>query len=341
MGSYAPAPTRDSLELGSLASSSEHSGSIRSSLSSNRLSFDSDNGHVDLDGRPSRHRSYSVSSAFDFNTHLVPLTPSAPGAGTSRYINVGGSSDMGGGALEKQKSLTFVNSLALLLGLQIGSGIFSSPSQVNNHAGSPGAALIVWFVAGVLAWTGAASYAELGGAIPLNGGAQAYLRYCFGEGVSFGFAWTAVMVLKPGSAAIIAIIFGEYVLRVFFPSGTANMWVVKGIALVALMVVTGINAISTRLTMRLSDLFMYGKILALLLITVFGIVVAATGLNMDGTGASKDWKEKNWFTPAEGRGGVELGEWAIALYAGLWAFDGWDNVSYPQHYCSLVITELY
>ncbi|RPA72152.1 amino acid transporter [Ascobolus immersus RN42] len=323
MGSYAPAPTRDSLELGSLASSSS-AGSPRSSLSSNRLSFDSSAGHDPE--RPGRHRSYSVSSAFDFNTHLVPLTPSAPGAGNNRYASMGGSSD--NGSLERQKSLTFINSLALLLGLQIGSGIFSSPSQVNNHAGSPGAALLIWFVAGILAWTGAASYAELGGAIPLNGGAQAYLRYCFGEGVSFSFAWTAVMVLKPGSAAIIAIIFGEYVLRVFSPSGGANMWLVKGIALIALMVVTGINAVSTKLTMRLSDLFMYGKILALLLITVLGIVVAATGLNLDGTGASRDWRERNWFTPAEGRGGWEMGEWAIALYAGLWAFDGWDNVNY-------------
>ena len=99
------------------------------------------------------------------------------------------------------------------MGLIIGSGIFSSPAQVNINAGSYGASLVVWTVAGILAWTGAASYAELGGAIPLNGGAQIYLSKIFGEWAGFLFTWCAVFVLKPGSAAIIAIIGGEYVVR--------------------------------------------------------------------------------------------------------------------------------
>src|SRR5437762_2361289 len=83
------------------------------------------------------------------------------------------------------------------------SRMFSSPSQVNVNVGSPGASLIVWAIAGVLAWTGAASYAELGGAIPLNGGAQVYLSKIMGELSGFLFTWVAVLVLKPGSAAII------------------------------------------------------------------------------------------------------------------------------------------
>lgn len=41
----------------------------------------------------------------------------------------------------------------------------------NTH--SVGASLVVWVVAGLLAWTGASSFAELGTAIPLNGGPQA------------------------------------------------------------------------------------------------------------------------------------------------------------------------
>jgi amino acid transporter len=34
---------------------------------------------------------------------------------------------------------------------------------------SPGAALMVWFVGGVLAWTGASTMAELGTAVPGEG----------------------------------------------------------------------------------------------------------------------------------------------------------------------------
>ncbi|KAF8475822.1 amino acid permease-domain-containing protein [Kalaharituber pfeilii] len=368
--------SRDSFELASLASSSSRSSlassSSRSGISSSRrLSLSSEHGETsnlnagDEDNdRPvgGRHyRSYSVSSAFDFNSHLIPLSTSASG-GATPYAPLpssitggrrgGGATQAGSGStLERRKTLTFTNSLSLLLSLQIGSGIFSSPSQVNNHAGSPGMALIVWALAGLLAWTGAASYAELGGAIPLNGGAQAYLRYTFGEGAAFVFAWTAVAVLKPGSAAIIAIIFGEYANRVVFGSRGeeagegVSEWGNKLAALSGLVVVTLMNGVSTRLTARMSDLFMVLKVGALVAITVIGIVVAATGWNGDGRGASTEWKERNWFAPVnapvnvtrnDGRngaraghvGGLQLGEIALALYAGLWAFDGWDNVNY-------------
>jgi amino acid transporter len=322
---------RDSLELGSLADSdSIHSrrSSISSSAgisSSRRLSLSSDTESV----RPRSNRSYSVSSAFDFNTYLVPLSSSA-----EQRQHATSSS---GGGLERQKTLTFLNGLSLLIGLQIGSGIFSSPAQVNNHVPSPGLSLVVWAVAGLLAWTGAASYAELGGAIPLNGGSGVYLRHCFGELAGFLFSWTAVIVLKPGSAAIIAIISGEYINRVLFGSFAEDApWANKAAAVVCFLVVTALNIISTKLVIRFSDGLMVLKVVTLLAITVIGIVVAVTGFNGDGNGANTDWKDHGWFEArpggvgergASGIGG--LGEYAIALYAGLWAFDGWDNVHPP------------
>jgi hypothetical protein len=81
--------------------------------------------------------------------------------------------------------------------MQVGSGIFSSPGVVVAEVGSVGASLVIWVVSGLLAWTGArwvrvrvllqlkwnqpdesySSFAELGCAIPLSGGAQAYLAY--------------------------------------------------------------------------------------------------------------------------------------------------------------------
>ena len=240
-----------------------------------------------------------------------------------------------------------MNALALMLSVQIGSGIFSAPSQVNNHAGSPGVSLVIWLVAGLLSWTGAASFAELGGAIPLNGGAQAYLRYTYGEGLAFVFCWTVLTVLKPGGAAIVAIIFGEYFNPVIFGGeDVVGVWGTKMTAIVALLVVTALNGVSTKLTAQLTNLFMILKVGSLLAITVIGIVIAATGWNGDGTEPSTEWKDRNWFAPRTTGGGgngtasenghgdnnvlgsIELGGVALALYAGLWAFDGWDNVNW-------------
>ncbi|KAL0943713.1 amino acid transporter [Colletotrichum truncatum] len=335
---------RDSLELASLASSSRP-GSVISDLpssrpsysSSRKLSFEAEDpldaaNPAASSGRPNRHdRSYSVSSGFDFAANLFPLSSTA-GAGAGGYAPIGAPTStaiqnggVGGGSLEKHKTLTYLNGLSLIIGLIIGSGIFSSPSQVSSKVGSPGAALIVWVVAGVLAWTGAASYAELGGAIPLNGGAQVYLAKILGEMAGFLFTWVAVLVLKPGSAAIISIIMGEYLVRAAIGAEAENLnpWVNKAVAMVGLIVVTLMNCVSTKLGTKVNDWLMFLKFIVLLGVTVTGIVVAITGKTVTGK-ASLEWKSHEWFSDTS----TDLSNWAVALYAGLWAYDGWDNTNY-------------
>lgn len=337
-GAFQPLPGRDSLELASLADSDHDdlptsASSSRSGISSSRrLSLE----HEDpLDNaNPAnrqrlRDRSYSVSSAFDFTPALFPLSSTAGGGYTAlgNPSSVSLSLERRGNLqnLEKNKTLTYLNGLSLVVGLIIGSGIFSSPAQVNSHAGSPGASLIVWAISGLLAWTGASSYAELGGAIPLNGGAQVYLAKIFGEVVGFLFTWSGILVLKPGSTAIIAIIFGEYIVRAAIGAEVEdiNPWITKAPAVGALILVTFLNCVSTRFAARLGDLFMFFKFVALIAVTIIGIIVATTGLSFNGP-ANTDWRTHHWF---EGTS-KSVSDWAVALYAGLWAFDGWDNTNY-------------
>ncbi|ORY71723.1 amino acid transporter-like protein [Pseudomassariella vexata] len=335
------ANARDSLELASLASSDNgpdtcsESDSRPSISSSRKLSLEQDDPLDDNNpaARPGlsargHSRTYSTASTFDFAANLFPLSSStgngyAPlGAPTSTAHQNGG---LGGTSLEKHKTLTYLNGLSLIIGLIIGSGIFSSPSQVNANVGSPGASLVVWVIAGILAWTGAASYAELGGAIPLNGGSQAYLSKILGELAGFLFTWVAVLVLKPGSAAIVAIIMGEYLTRATIgaEAETVSPWVNKGMALVGLFLVTFMNALSTRLGTRVNNMLMFLKFIALIAVTTIGVVVAFTGFTFSGE-ANTDWKNHDWF---EGTS-TDLSQWAVALYAGLWAYDGWDNTNY-------------
>ena len=168
-------------------------------------------------------------------------------------------------------------------------------------------------------------YAELGGAIPLNGGAQIYLAKIFGELAGFLFTWTAILVLKPGSAAIIAIIFGEYIIRaaIGVEVEEINPWINKAPAFIALAVVTFLNCISTRFAARIGDLFMFFKFVALAAVGVIGIIVATTGLSFKDA-ANTDWRTQGWFVGTTDN----ISSWAVALYAGLWAFDGWDNTNY-------------
>ncbi|EPS37577.1 hypothetical protein H072_8712 [Dactylellina haptotyla CBS 200.50] len=350
MASYTNVPLsgedRDSLELASLASSSHSRASLssdsRSLSSSRRLSAelathddpltleidDSETYAVGGGSRPLRQRSYSVGSTFDFNAHLFPLSASA---NDPLYLSLDPTTTRGPSFqnLEKQKSITYFNGLSLVVGLQIGSGIFSSPAQVNSSAGSPGAALLIWLLSGILAWTGASSYIELGGAIPLSGGAQAYLQHIFGDLPAFLFAWVAIMVMRPGSSAIISIIAGEYLGSVFWgalaeDSDPPPQVAVKALALLCLWGITILNCLSTKAGTRAGDVFLMIKLVSLIAITVIGIVVAVTGFSVKDGGPSNEWKTGNWFKGSS----RDPGAYAVALYAGLWAFDGWDNVNY-------------
>lgn len=183
-----------------------------------------------------------------------------------------------------------------------------------------GTSLIVWTVAGLLAWTGASSYAELGTAIPLNGSSQAYLNHIFGSLPSFLFAWTGVTILKPGSAAIIAIVFGQYFARSLGVAALDSYWGHKMFAILGLCGVTAINCFSTKLGARTSNVFLILKVVLLTALPIIGVV----GLVHPKSDEKVALTSSGLFEGAS----TNLGNYAIALYAGLWAYDGWDNVNY-------------
>lgn len=67
------------------------------------------------------------------------------------------------------RNLGALDAFAIVISIVIGSGVFTSPGSIDTNVPSPGAALLVWLVGGILAWTGAATMAELGTAIPGEG----------------------------------------------------------------------------------------------------------------------------------------------------------------------------
>ncbi|KAF1360731.1 amino acid transporter [Lizonia empirigonia] len=238
------------------------------------------------------------------------------------------------------KQLTTRHAFAILVTLQIGSGIFASPAQVDSNVPSPGAALLVWALGGLLSWAGAASFAELGAALPLNGGMQEYLRHVYGDTAAFLMAWIYIMAVKPSSMAIQSIVIAESIGSVSSSEPLAG-WLLKLIAAVAFVSMVLLNSINTKFTLRLSESFTVFKISTVGLIVLGGLVaVIAHLVNPDSSlSGSSDWYSKNWFdtrpTISEGQTinwdsistWERYGHYCAAIYGGLWAYDGWDNAN--------------
>lgn len=248
------------------------------------------------------------------------------------------------------KQLTTRHAFAVLVTLQIGSGIFASPAQVDSNVPSPGAALLVWVLGGLLSWAGAASFAELGAALPLNGGMQEYLRHVYGDTAAFLMAWIYIMAVKPSSMAIQSIVIAESVGSVSSSEPLAG-WLLKLIAAVAFVSMVLLNSINTKFTLRLSESFTVFKISTVFLIVLGGFVaVIAHLINPHSSlSGSSDWYSKNWFetrpTVSEGHTinwdsistWERYGHYCAAIYGGLWAYDGWDNVSIPPSLAGEVV----
>lgn len=67
------------------------------------------------------------------------------------------------------RNLGTLDAFAIIVSIVIGSGVFTSPGSIDTNVPSPGIALAVWLIGGILAWTGASTMAELGTAIPGEG----------------------------------------------------------------------------------------------------------------------------------------------------------------------------
>ncbi|KAJ0354016.1 hypothetical protein COL154_000144 [Colletotrichum chrysophilum] len=176
------------------------------------------------------------------------------------------------------RKLTLVNGLAIVISLQIGSGIFSVPSQISQFVSAPGYGLLAWLFGGLLVWTGAASFIELGLRIPNNGGIQEYLRACYGEFAGFLFTWVWCTIIKPAANSMIATIFADYLTEAFVPDNQPpEPWLSKVVAAGCIVTMTLVNCLGATAGAKAANLFLFLKMAALATIIILGCGVWAFG----------------------------------------------------------------
>ncbi|KFZ12402.1 hypothetical protein V502_07095 [Pseudogymnoascus sp. VKM F-4520 (FW-2644)] len=239
------------------------------------------------------------------------------------------------------RNLGALEAFAIVISIVIGSGVFTSTGSIDANVSSPGVALAVWLVGGVLAWTGASTLAELGTAIPGEGGVQPYLQRVFGDVVGFLAAWTWVVVVMPATLAILSIVFVESIFSAAGVTDQAGRWEHKLLSVLVLGAINGANSISTTASTRLNNFFVVTKFVSIAGIVVAGAVVVVLGTaDPEKDVGGGDWATKPWFkfrdSIAPDGSTIDWGElstWqtlgyeSTALYGALWAYSGWDKAT--------------
>jgi L-type amino acid transporter 9 len=171
---------------------------------------------------------------------------------------------------------------------------------------------------------------------------QPYLQHIFGDVFGFLAAWTWIVAVMPATLAILSIVFIESIFSAQGITDRAGRIEHKLLSIGVLVAICGANSISTKASTRLNNFFVVTKFASILGVVVAGIVVVILGAsdpNRDVGG--RDWLSKPWFgfrdsTASDGSttdwgtlGAWEmLGHYSAALYGALWAYSGWDKVSY-------------
>ena len=153
--------------------------------------------------------------------------------------------------------------------------------------------------------------------IPLSGAEYVYIGKAFGSFPAFLFSWTGILISRPGSIAIIITTCGDYCMTLFF-NEWKNTWVSKSIALVLLWILTFANAASTSISKHFQNVTTVLKMAALIAIGVLSLVLYNTG-----RGIHENLAPEQVFKGSS----LEPGNYALAAFSALWAYDGWNNLN--------------
>jgi APA family basic amino acid/polyamine antiporter len=214
------------------------------------------------------------------------------------------------------RTLGLWSSIALVVGITIGSGIFRSPAGIARQAPSAPAMLGLWVTGGVITLCGALSLAEIAAALPRTGGIYAYLREAWGPRFAFLFGWAELILIRASALGGIAIVFGEYLLRSLGIDPSQHVLMARGLSAAAIAFAAGANIRGANVGALIVGVATWAKFGALSL-----LVIAAFALG-GARGASLDHLTAASGTP------LVLGSMGLALVSVLWAYDGWADLSF-------------
>lgn len=240
----------------------------------------------------------------------------------------------GEGGVGLRRDLSTFSLTMLILSAIIGSGIFFLPAAMLDQAGAPWPVMAAWILGALVALCGGLAFAELGAALPREGGQYAFLRDSLGHGWAFLFAWSCFAVVQTGTIAAVAVaLAGAVDYAVGLPGSTPCLgtgtpdacdglvlpkWGTGFLAVGIVVLLTYVNQLGVKRGARVTDVASVAKTVALLAIAVAAFALGGRGAGnfTGGNGLGSSW------------GAVTLGGFGLALANSLFAYDGFSQATF-------------
>lgn len=233
-------------------------------------------------------------------------------------------------AQKTKRAIGPIAGVAIVAGSMLGVGIFLVPAEVAQEIHSLKLFLGLWVFGGLIAFSGAVAYAELGTMFPEAGGDYVYLRETFGASASFAAGWLLFAGVFAGSIATMSVAVCQYQLPVLLApfltvdlnqpvfSVEALALSISGTQLAALglvLLLTLINIAGVRPSTATQTLATALPVLAFALFALFAIAIGPhqTATPYTGSGLTSDSLVSSLTTAF------------LAIY---FAYAGWNAIAY-------------
>ena len=213
--------------------------------------------------------------------------------------------------MENTQKYTKSVAISLVIANMIGTGVFTSLGfQIGPLGGSGFAILFLWLIGGIIALSGAFSYAEIGTMIKGSGGEYNYLGRIYHPALGFISGFVSLILGFAAAIGAVSMGVGEYFSPVV---GDANP---KIIAIGVIIFLSGIHLLGVKKGGNFQNFMTYFKLLLIFFFCVspFFIDFESTNIN---------------FTPQEGDWQI-IGSSAFAMSLAwiMFAYSGWNASTY-------------
>ncbi len=239
----------------------------------------------------------------------------------------------------KTRTLNLFDTIMLVSGSMIGSGIFIVSAEMTRVLGSAYWVLACWLFSGVITLLAALSYGELAGMLPEEGGQFFYLKKAYGKLTAFVYGWTVFTVIQTGVIAAVAVAFAKF-MAVFFPIFSPDNTFLtiysfsinnaQLLAVASVLVLTYINSLGINNAKIIQCLFTSTKLIALFGLILVGLIVGYK-LNYFGTNLNLPFNPNpNFLSDFEYKFNLSdlLSALGVALIGALFSSDAWNNVTF-------------
>jgi basic amino acid/polyamine antiporter, APA family len=246
------------------------------------------------------------------------------------------------------RGLGLFDSVMVVAGIMIGSGIFIVSADMSRSIGSAGWLLVAWAIAGVLTVAAALSYGELAAMMPHAGGMYIYLREAFSPLWGFLYGWTLCLVIQTGTIAAVSIAFARFS-GVLFPWISEDHYLIAPfhvsaryafslstaqlVAILLIVILTYTNTRGLQYGKIVQNTFTVAKIGALLGLIVIGLTLGWNSPAVhDNFGSGHAWTARGVTPLAAGLDATMLFGLFVALCVAqtgsLFSADSWHDITF-------------